>query len=925
MTHAARPPTPGSPTPIAKERFDAIARLFDLAIELPVDRREAWLAEQCGSDEELRRDVAALLDAHGRTAGMLDRPLAPPLPEDYDATSGELHFGPYRVVRELGRGGMGVVFLAERIDGQFERQVAVKVLHAGIDSADLRRRLLAERQILASLSHPNIARLLDGGVTPTGQPYLVIEYIDGAAIPAWCDSEQLDVARRLRVFLDVCSAVDHAHQNLVLHRDLKPSNVLVGRDGQVKLLDFGIAKLLGPGMTGIDPVATRTAFRPMTPAYASPEQVRGDPLTTATDVYALGLVLYDLLVGRPAQHVTSDALQAVYEAVCHREPMRPSDAVLRASDDRGAPVSPPATVAANRGTTPDRLSRELRGDLDAIVSMALRKEPSRRYGSVALLAADICRWLDGEPVLARRGTAVYRAGKLLRRHRAAAIASAAVLVAIVAGATAAVRQAGIAARERDRATVALARSESALRESEEVAAFLVDLFGASDPATQGRADTLSARDLLRRGEARAERLTREPLVQARMLEALGRGYLNLGDEEHAAALVTRALAVHREQLGERHQQTAASRALLGELRERLGQYAAAESLATDAWQVRRATLGETHPLVAASLRQLAGLAVFRGDLPAAERHIRTSLDVRRRVNAAGDSLTVRDLQTLASVRWRRGDTDDAIRILREALVVADRVTPAPSAAAATTRLRLADRLIERPDGWPEAEMLYRRALADTRAALGDAHAVTADVTRDVGNALAQHGKVEEGEALLRESLDRARRLHGPNHPSVARGLRSLADAALARGRVDDAVRLTYESLPVYAAAWGEAHSTYAGALGSLGELLARRGQLDSAEALHRRAVAIRAAALGAEVALVGVTEIPLADLLARRGRYAAAESVYVHALGLIRRTTTDDHIDARRVHAGLATLYAAWGRPADAERHRRLVAPAPSK
>ena len=911
---------PAAPPPIARDRFDAIAGIFDEAIGVPAGEREAWLTARCGSDVVLRQEVAALLAAHERTAGLLDRPI-PALEPPNDTTVGELRFGPYRAVRELGRGGMGIVFLAERTDGQFERQVAIKVLRAGLDSADLRRRLLAERQILASLSHPNIARLLDGGVTATGQPYLVIEYVDGAAIGTWCDDARLGIEDRVRLFLDVCSAVEHAHQNLVLHRDLKPSNVLVGRDGVVKLLDFGIAKLLGPGVAGVDPVATRTAFRPMTPAYASPEQVRGEPLTTATDVYALGLVLYNVLVGRSAQHVTSDAPQAVYEAVCQREPVRPSDAVLRAHDVPGGESVAPETIAANRATTPDRLSRELRGDLDAIVAMALRKEPARRYGSVNLLAEDIQRWLDGQPVVARRGSAAYRAGKLLRRHHAAAIATGAVLVAIVAGATAALRQAEIAARERDRATAALARSQGALRESEEVSAFLVDLFGSSDPATQGRTDTLSARDLLRRGEARAERLTSEPLVQARMLEALGRGYLNIGDESHAASLVGRALALHRQHLGNVHQRTAGSLALLADLRERMGEYVAAESLATEAWYVRREALGARHPLVASSLRQLAGLAVFRSDLVAAETHIRRALDVRRGNAAGDDSLTVRDLQTLASVRWRRGDTEDAIRILRDALTVAERVTPAPSAVAAVTRLRLAERLTERPGGWPEAEALFRRALADTRAALGDAHAVTADVTREVGNALVQHGNAAEGESLLRESLERARQLHGPYHGSVARALRSLADAAARRGRLDEAERLTRESLPVYAAVWGEAHSNYAGVLGSLGELLAWRGQLDSAEALHRRAIAIRAAALGPEAAIIGVTEIALADVLARQGRRAAAESVYVHALTLIRRTTTDDHIDARRVHAGLASLYAAWGRPADAERHRRLASP----
>ena len=906
------------------DRWAAINALFDEALLIPADQRSAWLDARCGTDGTLRREVEGLLAAHDRTGGLLDAPFAAMMTA-VDAAGGERHIGPYRVVRELGRGGMGVVYLAERSDGQYERRVAVKVLQTGLDTDELRRRLRAERQILASLSHPNIAQLLDGGVTADGVPYLVIEYVDGAAITEWCDAERLSIAARLRRFCDVCAAVQHAHQNLVLHRDLKPGNVFVNRDGQVKLLDFGIAKLLGPGLAGIEPVATHTAHRLMTPAYASPEQVRGEQLTTATDVYALGLVLYDLLVGRRAQRVTSSAPQAVYQAVCERDPIQPSDRVVRPesnTDDPadGEPLTPSALAAA-RGTTPERLRRELRGDLDAIVGMALRKEPERRYGSVALLAADVARWLDGQPVVARRGDEVYRIGKLLRRHRVAATAGAAVLVAIVVGASAALRQAGIAARERDRATAALSRAESALRESEEVSGFLVDLFGTNDPVTQGRTDSLSARDLLRRGEARADRLTGEPLAQARMLEALGRGYLNLGDASPAAALVTRALSLRRDQLGARDSQTVGTIALLAELQQRLGRYAVAESLATEAWRLRRAIHGDTHPIVASSLRQLAGLAVFRGTLADAETHMRGALAIRRHGGRADDSLTIRDLQTLAAVRWRRGDRDGAERILREAVAVADRVLPQPSASAVSTRLRLADRIIERPDGWREAEWHYRRALADTRAALGEGHALTADVMREVGSALVRHGDADEGRDLLRESLERARRLHGPRHASVASGLRALADAEAARGRLDEAERLTRESLPVYAAAWGETHSTYAGALGSLGSLLAQRGVLDSAEALHRRAVEIRKAALGPDVAVIGVTELALANVLARQGRRAAAESVYVHALALIRREATDQHPDARLAHAGLAELYQSWGRPRDAERHRQLAAP----
>ena len=722
------PPTNPAPLPAATDRWAAINELFDAALNMAPDQRSTWLEERCGTDAVLRREVERLLAAHDRTGGILDAPIVRAMALPDAAVTGEHHIGPYRVLRELGRGGMGVVFLAERSDGQFERRVAVKVLQTGLDTHELRRRLLVERQILASLSHANIAQLSTAASLPmacrisSSSTWMVRRSRIGA-MPRGCPSP-----RGFALSATCAPPCSTRIRISSLHRDLKPGNVLVDRDGQVKLLDFGIAKLLGPGLAGVDPVATHTAHRLMTPAYASPEQVRGEPLTTATDVYALGLLMYDLLVGRQAQRVTSNAPQAVYQAVCERDPIQPSDRVVRADVNTdgspGSSVLTPATLATARGTTPERLRRELRGDVDAIVAMALRKEPGRRYGSVALLAEDVERWLDGQPVVARRGNAAYRAGKLLRRHRVAAIAGAAVLVAIIGGASAALRQAGIAARERDRATTALVRSERALRESDELGAFLVDLFGTSDPATQGRTDTLSARDLLRRGESRAERLTSEPLVQARLLEALGRGYLNLGEVPQAAALVVARWRSVVPTWAKVTRRPSARSCYSPSFSSASGRYAAAESLATAAWHLRRAAHGDAHPLVATSLRQLAGLAVFRGDLAGAETHMRAALAIRRQGGREDDSLTVRDLQTLAAVRWRRGDRDDAERILREAVGVADRVLPQPSAAAVSTRLRLADRLVERPD-----DRARRRGTTAARSRISVRHWVRATPRR----------------------------------------------------------------------------------------------------------------------------------------------------------------------------------------------------
>ncbi len=359
-------------------RWDEADELFDQALELPTGEREHWLDERCADRPELRRQVQALLlaDAAAGASRFFElgaRPLAEP-PEDPEA-SGESarEIGPYRVVRELGRGGMGIVYLAERAGGQSPQPVAVKLIQHGIDSARIHRRFLAERKILARLNHPHIARLLDGGMSAEDQPYFAMEYVEGTTIIAHCEARRLGVEDRLRLFLEVCDAVRYAHQNLVIHRDLKPANILVTEEGEVKLLDFGIAKVLsGEGQAGTDltPVDTLTGDRMLTPEYAAPEQLRGDPVTAATDIYALGAVLYEMLAGQRAHRLGRKSPSEIVQAVLFIQPVLPSS------------VAPPAW------------QEEIRGNLDQIVLGALAKEPRRRYQTVDALAADVNRWLD---------------------------------------------------------------------------------------------------------------------------------------------------------------------------------------------------------------------------------------------------------------------------------------------------------------------------------------------------------------------------------------------------------------------------------------------------------------------------------------------------------------------------------------------------
>jgi serine/threonine-protein kinase len=901
--------TPKSSSSSDRDQRAAIEAIFDEAVEIATDRRAAWVAERCRDDPDLRREVELLLAAHQQRDGVLDVPAARHIAGMLEDPSRGRRIGPYRVLRELGRGGMGVVYLAERDDGQFRRRVAVKVLRATPDAAEQERRFLAERQILASLSHKHIAQLLDGGVADDQLPYLVIEYVDGLPITEYCDRHRLTVDARVRLFQDVCAAVHHAHQNLVLHRDLKPSNVLVTPTGEVKLLDFGIAKLLNPTLTGLDQPITRTAFRLMTPAYASPEQVRGDSLTTASDVYSLGLLLYELLAGHRAHRITSDSPREVYQVVCEREPERPSAVV--ASD---------AAVAQARDTTPERLTRRLRGDLDAIVATALRKESGRRYGSAELFVADLDRYLDGRPVVAHRGSRWYRFEKMLRRHRAAATFAAASALLLIVAAGVALRLASVASRERDRAASALAQTRSALGESEEVTRFLVGLFEASDPAN-GQVDSLRATDLLQRGVAQAERLDAAPLAQARMFEALGQVHAVRGDLPLAASFMERALALRRTHLGAQHGLTATAEALLATVLRRRGQYAAADTLAREALLVRRAAFGDAHPDVASSLALVSTIAIYLGDVPGAEQYAREAVAVRRRAGLGQDSSIVDNLALLAAVLWRRGDHAGAERVLREAIDAAGHAFKGPSSTRAGVLMRLADIVDERPSGRAEAESLFYAGLAESRAAVGETHPNTASALTEVGVMLARHGREADGIRLVRQGLDLQRRAFGPTNAMVAQTINQLAELLSAHGYSAEAEQLHREALAIYAASLGTSHTAYAGALSYLGDVLLLRGAVDSAEALQRRALAIRSATSGPEHRITALTAVQLAGALTRQRKFTEADSVYRSALAVMRRSTTDTHIDVRRAYAGLATLYEAWGKADSAAVYRRLSEP----
>jgi non-specific serine/threonine protein kinase/serine/threonine-protein kinase len=422
---------------MASPEWQRAKEVFGAALERRPDERAAFLAEACGGDADLRREVEGLLAAHEQADGFLSRPAA--LATDGAAGPARevapQRIGPYQILDTIAHGGMGTVYRAARDDDAFRKIVALKVVRGGRHSEHFERRFRQERQILARLQHPNIATVLDGGTTDDGQPYLVMEHVEGRPITEFCAQRGMGVRERVALFRVVCGAVQYAHQSLVVHRDIKPGNILVDAAGAPKLLDFGIAKLLA---SGVDPdlAPTATVLPMMTPAYASPEQVKGQAVTTASDVYSLGVVLYELLAGRRPYEVPADSLQAIVQAVCDTEPTAPSEAATR-------------SAGRTEGTLP--AAGELRGDLDTIVLKALRKDPERRYRTAHELSEDLRRHLEGLPVTARADTIGYRAGKFVRRHRTAVAAAVLVTASLVGGIVATTRQARLAQRRFDEA------------------------------------------------------------------------------------------------------------------------------------------------------------------------------------------------------------------------------------------------------------------------------------------------------------------------------------------------------------------------------------------------------------------------------------------------------------------------------------------
>jgi eukaryotic-like serine/threonine-protein kinase len=907
-------------TRLPPERWRRIDALYVAALDAAPDARDAVIRDGAAGDADLERDVHALLEDAGPDGGLLDARVAevqgwlaemveaPDHGRGGSAMAGA-RIGPYRIREEIARGGMGAVFLAERADEQYEQEVALKLVKRGMDTDEILRRFRHERQILASLQHPHIARLLDGGATEDGQPYLVMEYIRGLPIDRYCDERSLDVDERLALFDAACGAVQHAHENLVVHLDLKPSNILVTEDGTPRLLDFGIARLLEPG-AGATPV-TRGGLRPMTPEYASPEQLRGAPVSVASDVYALGVVLYRLLTGR-SPHRDGRAAGVGAEAAVER----PSAVVLREPDGQ-----PPATaVAAARQTTPDRLRRRLRGDLDSIVLRALDPDPACRYGSVERLRADLARHREGHPVEARSATFRYRAGKFLRRHARAAAAGAVAAVLLVLFTVAVILQQRNTARERDRA-------ERERDRAAEVAAFMESLYAASDPlrpATEP-AGSLQVRDFLSRGADRVQQeLGGQPLVQAQLLATIGRVYRNMGLDAEARPLLDQALELRRSVHGDRHPDVGESLASLGSLNLTQGRYDEAQQLFEEALAIGVAAFGSGHPAVAADLNRLAILLRERGAYDDAERRHREALETMRRAGEGRGTKAAGMLHDLVVTLERKGDREEAERHARESVALHRELygDAHPELGQALRQLGL---LLYRRADYDGAAEHFESALAIAKTMLGDSHPRVADLLNRIASTRARMGDLEAAEAMHRESLALKRVLFGDVHIEVAYSLNNLASVVRDRGRLADAEGLHRESVDIMRLVLGEGHAQYAIHAANHATTLLAQGRCGEAVPVFRQAIATMQRTIPSDRYRIGSQKRWLGACLTTLGRFVEAEAVLQRSYAMLHEELGDRDHYTRDALARLVALYGAWGQPERAADYQTRLSGVPPR
>lgn len=858
------------------DRWTKVNQLFYAALEKPPEEWNDFLQKECAEDLQLRKEVESLLAAHQKGTKFIKNPVDPIsfLTDSEEALNSGQQIGAYKIVKEIGRGGMGAVYLASRADELFTKHVAIKLIKRGMDTDDVLRHFRTERQILGNFDHPNIARLLDGGSTDTGLPYFVMEYVEGKPIDQYCDERCLSITERLELFLQVCAAVSYAHRNLVVHRDLKPSNILITNDGIPKLLDFGIAKIL---QSESAEKSTATGILLMTPEYASPEQAKGVPVTTLSDVYSLGVILYELLTGHDPYPLKNRSAIEIARTISETQPLAPSTII---DND----------VSKTREGTRERLRRRLHGDLDNIVLMALRKEPERRYQSVTELADDLKRHINKIPVIARKNSFQYRASKFIGRHKASVAATLIFALLLISFAITMYIQSQKMAMQRDAA-------EKERDTAQEVSKFLVDIFHSSDPY-QTKGNTIAAREVLDHGATKIKgELQDKPEIRAALMDTIGQVYVNLDLYDKAEPLLTEALNLRRKILPHDHPDLIESLNHLGQLHFWQSK-PDAENYYKEAIAIGRKIFPKEPLKLADSLSGLGRVFSVKGNRHEAISLFHEAIALQKQFPRNNQVEVARNLILLAQILG----TSEAESMYQEASVI---FKNANDPGEATCLIRLAEFDSARGN-YDKAIQRIGNACSKRRKIFGEQSESLAWCLTKLGDAYYQNGDNQSAEKIYAQTLALREKAQGPQNPEVGYDLLKLARVLHREGKLQEAEPLYRRSLSMQNKDVSE--FDFAESVIGLGHLLVDTGRAAEAEPLIKTGIDLLKKTNQANEE--AEADSILGQCMVELGKYPEAEKLLLQSYKS--RLDLDPKSEAREkeeTKERIIQLYRTWGKP----------------
>ncbi|QQS35953.1 MAG: serine/threonine protein kinase [Ignavibacteriales bacterium] len=852
-----------------KNTWSDLKTIFYKAYELNESEREAFIDKNC-SDPEIKKEVLSLLSAHDKSEKFMESThLLNQSEKENSAFFIGKYFGRYKVEKLIAKGGMGLVFLGVR-DDEVKQNAAVKIINPGVASGTVIKRFQNERQTLANLNHPNISRLLDGGITDDGIQFLVMEYIEGIPIDEYCDKKKLNTKERLVLFLKVAAAVRYAHQNLVVHRDLKPNNILITENGEPKLLDFGIAKILSPGEES--DTLTHKGMWNLTPEYASPEQIKGESITTSSDVYSLGIILYKLLTGHNPYRIKSVFHQDISRIITQTEPVKPSEVIYQTiekiSDEETTRITPD-TISVTREGSVDKLHKKLKGDLDNIVSMAIRKEVERRYSSIEHFAEDVERFLNDKPVKAHEDSWAYRTKKFIKRNKAAVIPAAIIFIIINLGLAGILWQGHLAAKERDTAKLEAEKSNR-------IKSFLLDMISAPDPRKEGK--EVKVIDVINKASGKLQfELSRHPQIEAEIRTMLGNTYQNLGIYNSAESEMNKALEINKKLFGGKSKETAMS------------------------------------------LKNLGLVYHYEGDYEKTEQFYNASLEMLKEIEETPSFERALVLDAIGSLMTDKGDYEKAEVITKQALTISESIKGPEDPDVAQIKNNLATSL-NYLDKLDEADSLYREALRVFRKHYGNYHI---QVSRVINNlAFISIFKKEHDKAipLLEEALNIKIKVLGEDHPDLILAYSNVGSTYHNIGVYDKAEKYMKASVDAGLKNFDENNVNLSRSYMWYGRALEGNGKYEEGIFYLNKAYEIRRNEFGDKNNLTLTTQLHLGKCLGTAKKYNEAEKQLLQCYSGFKEISGTGNENTNKTLSTLVDLYNSWGKKKEADYYSQLIA-----